>query len=151
MSSDLRALLAETNPAPITRVIGGVEYSFPRSIPARIGIALADGIDNTNYAAPYFPDGERVDFRRAIMGDALDQMVKDGCSIDEIGVVASYLSLWHTVGEKSADDFWAGLGKPRPPVGGETTSSGAAAGKTPRRASSSGTSTRTRKAKPKAA
>lgn len=150
MSSDLRDVLAPAR--PITRTIGGREYQYPRTIEARFGLLIADGVNGTRDAYEYISKDEQFDLRDIVFGPARKDMIRGGCTDAEMDIVFSYLCLHHVLGEAAANAYWDGLGKPQTPrddVEPSTTSPSTGADGATSTASTSGTSTPRKKTTPR--
>ncbi len=154
---------------PIELPIGGKVYEFPGEVSARAGLLLqrigsmvltvaategdpaAAGAALSERDRELLSDGEEMDLRAELFGDAEADMIADGLTSAQIRHVFMTLVVWHAFSEDAAVAVWEGkAASPEPANRAErraskatTGRSGAGASTTKRRASTSGTSRRT--------
>lgn len=131
---ELRDANAEQAGERITLPIGGVEYHFSKSIPMRLGMALAlartqaeemakaGKLDETPPALVGLTDAQ---MQRAMIGDQWDRMLEDDVLDSEFERVYHTLFAWHMAGKETAMKVWTGEisreGDARPPASSAST------------------------------
>lgn len=131
---ELRAAKSEQDGERITLPIGGVKYSFSKSIPMRLGMALAlartqaeemakaGKLEETPPALVGLTDAQMM---RAMIGDQWDRMLDDDVEDTEFEHVYHTLFAWHMAGEDVARQLWkreiGREGDARPPASSAST------------------------------
>lgn len=126
--ADLRSFTSEVDEELLPLPIGGVTYSFSKSIPLRTGLVIsAARAEAENFAkaaeAGQEPDTSALDkydeqqTLRDLIGDQWDRMVADGVKASEFRHVYETLFAWHMAGEQAAVLVWERReGDARPPA-----------------------------------
>lgn len=116
-----------------------------------VGIQAAGGqtvdTEGLKKSAALLDDGQETDLYKRILGPAYDEMIADKVSWPKMKLAGQTALFWITIGLETAESFWNSGGLPEAPAPANreerrASKPSAGAGKTKKRASTSGTSSR---------
>lgn len=126
---ELSALKSEVDGSTLDLPIRGVVYSFSKSIPMRLGMALTEAREQTKAIAEAVAEGvepevpaalegiTEEEMKRALIGDQWQRMLDDNVLDTEFERVYFTLFAWHMAGEPAARAVWTDeAGGARPPA-----------------------------------
>lgn len=149
-----------TTERPLEVPIGGKTYRI-KPISADLGLRFQDlmavtakaqaGKETTDLDIEILSDSAEQDFYMEALGEAGEQMLRDGVTFVELKTAALFAIIHAVYGEEMAERFWNAGGKAEPPNRAarrtETRTHTGAATTTLKRASRTGTTTRKATAK----